>query len=168
MSVWAIITLAIIVINFFWTKAAHDEYVGDVSPAWINRVTNVPWTIANAVWWLFAALTIYLSVQFYFSGNYFFTVAGLVVLAYSFVRRTPKAYRYFSSMAVAKLTFIPVWAMVIIGITDNVLVYFSLFFAAWSFVSSVMQGRYIYLARLLSEALADALQREEEEAKATA
>ena len=166
MSVLAIVTLAIIVINFFWTQVAHDGYVGDVPPAWINRVTNAPWTIANVVWWLFAALDIYLSVKFYYSGDFFFTVAGAIVLAYSFARRTPKGYRSFLARAVSKLLFIPVWAMVVIGMTDSVIVYFSLYFVAWSFVSSVMQGRFIYLTRLLSEALADAMSREESEATA--
>lgn len=164
MSVLAIVTLAIIVINFFWTQVAHDEYVGDVPPAWINRVTNVPWTIANVVWWGFAAVDIFLSVKFYYSGDFFFTVIGAVILAYSFARRTPPAYRSVLSKAASKVLFLPVWAMVVIGLTDNVMVYFSLYFAVWSFVASVMQGRFIYLTRLLSEALADALSREEAEA----
>lgn len=166
MSVLAITILAIIVINFFWTQIAHDEYVGDVPPAWINRVTNVPWTIANAVWWLFAAVVIYLSVKFYFSGEFFFTVAGAIVLAYSFIRRTPKAYRSPLSAVVSKFTFLPIWAMVVIGLTDGTMIYFSLYFVAWSFVASVMQGRFIYLTRVLSEALADAMRREEAEVNA--
>lgn len=166
MSVWVIVTLAIIVINFFWTQIAHDGYVGDVPPAWINRVTNAPWTIANVVWWAFAAVDIYLSVNFYYSGDFPFTVAGGVVLAYSFARRTPKEYRSFLARAASKVLFIPVWVMVVIGLTDSVMVYFSLYFAAWSLVSSVMQGRFIYLTRLLSEALADVLSREEAEAAA--
>src|SRR6478735_4395569 len=102
MSVLAIVTLAIIVINFIWTQVAHEGYVGDVPPAWIHRVTNVPWTLANIVWWAFAALDIYLSVHFYYSGDFVFTVVGAVVLAYSFVRRTPKAYRSGLASAVCK------------------------------------------------------------------
>lgn len=167
MSVLAMVTVAIIVINFFWTKVAHDEYAGDVPPAWINRVTNIPWTVANVVWWFFAAVVIYLSVNFYFSGEVFFTIFGAAVLAYSFARRTPKAHRSHLAGAVSKLTFIPIWAMVIVGLTDSTMGFFALFFALWSFTSSVMQGRFIYLTHILSEALADALRREEAEATAS-
>jgi hypothetical protein len=166
MSVWAIITLAIIVINFFWTKIAHNEYVGDLPPAWINRVTNVPWLIANAVWWIFAAVGIYLSINFYFSGDFIVTVACAIVLAYSFVRRTPKAYRNLPSVAVSKLTFIPTWAMVVVGLTDGAMVYFALFFALWSLTASVMQGRFIHITRVLSEALDAVRNREEAEVAA--
>jgi hypothetical protein len=161
MSVLAIITVALIVINFFWTKIAHDHSVGDVAPAWIDRVTNVRWLIANIFWWLFAAADIGLSIHFYLSGEIFFTIAGAGVLAYAFARRTPKAYHNFSSAVFSKIMFIPVWAMVIIGLTSSALIYFSLFFALWSFTSSVMQGRFIYLARMLSKALAERMANEE-------
>ena len=168
MSVWVIVTLAIIVINYFWTQVSHDDNVGDATPAWIDRVTNGPWTIANVIWWLFAAAGAYLSVNLYFSGDFLLPVAGAVVLVYSFIRRTPKVYRSLLGSGLSKLLFIPVWAMVIIGLTDSLMVYFSLYFAVWSLVSSVMQGRFIYLTRYLSEAAADALSREEASAEATA
>jgi hypothetical protein len=161
MSVFAIVTLVIIVINYFWNKVAHEEYVGDLPPAWINRVTNKPWLLANIVWWLFAALTIYMSVACYFSGDFFFTLAGLSIFVYAFIRRTPKAYRSTPFAALSKLIFIPIWAMVFIGMTDRGLVYFSLCFALWSLTSSVLQGRFIYLTKLLSEALDDSMRDEE-------
>lgn len=160
MSVFAIITLGLIVINFFWTKIAHDEYVGDVFPAWIDRVRNIPWLVANIVWLAFAAVAIYLSIQFYFSGDLFLVVAGMIVLAYTFARRTPEKYRHVLGL-ISKLTFIPIWAMVFIGLTDSSLVYFSLFAVSWMFVASVMQGRFIYLTRLLSAEYAEMTSEEE-------
>lgn len=166
MSGLAIITLVLIVINYFWTKVAHDEHVGDFAPEWINRVTDIPWLIANVVWWAFAAVNIYLSVQFYLSGEIFFVVAGALVFLYMFAMRTPKEYRNFPSAAISKLAFIPVWAMVFAGMTDGGLVYFSLFFVLWALTASVMEGRFINLTRLLSEALAEVLEEEEAEAAA--
>ena len=160
MSVLAIITLAIIVINFFWTQIAHDEYAGDVFPEWIDRVRNVPWLVANVVWMAFAAVDIYLSIHFYLSGEFLFAVAGMIVLAYAFARRTPEKYRHVLGL-VSKLTFLPTWAMVFIGMTDSSLIYFSLFVASWMFVASVMQGRFIYLTRLLSAEHAEAMSKEE-------
>lgn len=160
MSVFAIITLALIVINFFWTRIAHNEFVGDVFPAWIDRVRNVPWLVANVLWLAFAAVDIYASIHFYASGEIFFVIAGMAVLAYAFTRRTPDKYRHVLGL-VSKLTFIPVWAMVFIGMTDASMVYFSLFTVSWLFVASVMQGRFIYLTRLLSEEHAEILNQEE-------
>ena len=164
MSVLAIITAAIIVINFIWTRVSHSGSAGEIAPIWIDRVTHVPWLVANIIWWLFAGVVVYIAAHFYFSNEIFFAVAGLLVLGYSFAHRTPKAYRNILSAALNKLTFIPVWAMAVIGLTDPTLVYFSLFFAAWSVVSSVLQGRYMYLTRVLSGAYEEAMAEKEAEA----
>lgn len=161
MSGLAIITLVLIVINYFWGKVAHDEHVGDFSPEWINRVTDIPWLVGNVVWWAFAAVNIYLTVQFYLSGEIFFVVAGSLVFLYMFALRTPKEYRNFATKAISKVAFLPVWAMVFAGTTDGGLVYFSLFFILWALTASFMEGRFIYLTRLLSEELEKVLEEEE-------